>query len=162
MYLQILGMNNSLFFTLLVIVILIIASLFLYNYGNKMLDKQQEAKRQAEIGAQQVSLLVIDKKRMKMTEANLPQLVIDSTPKHLRRTKVPVVKVKYGPKVMSMICDESIFDLIPVKQEVKATVNGIYILSVKGLRGALDKPTKKKGFFAKMKDKAYELREQKK
>ena len=52
------------------------------------------------------------------------------------------------------MCDADIFPLVPVKKEVKANVSGIYITSVKGLRGPLETPQKKKGFFAKMRDKA--------
>ena len=43
---------------------------------------------------------------------------------------------------MSLIADEAIFDLIPIKKEVKATVSGIYITKVTGVRGALEKPEK--------------------
>ena len=33
------------------------------------------------------------------------------------------------------MCDDKIFDDIPLKKEVKATVSGIYITGVKGLHG---------------------------
>ena len=95
-----------------------------------------------------------DKKRMKLTEAGFPQIVVDQTPKYLRRAKVPVVKAKIGPKVASLMCEEKIFDLIPVKKEVKAVMNGIYIIDVKGMRGGLDTKPEKKKFFARLKDKA--------
>jgi hypothetical protein len=67
----------------------------------------------------------------------------------MRRTKLPIVKAKVGPQVMSLVCDEKIFDSIPVKKEVKATVSGIYITSVKGLHGSTKvvQEPKKKGFF---------------
>ena len=81
-------------------------------------------------------------------------MVINNTPKYLRRSKVPVVKAKVGPRIMTLMCDADIFPLVPVKKEVKANVSGIYITSVKGLRGPLETPQKKKGFFAKMRDKA--------
>lgn len=45
---------------------------------------------------------------------------------------------------MTLVADESIYDLIPVKKEVKADVSGIYIIGVRGLRGALTPPAKKK------------------
>ena len=48
---------------------------------------------------------------------------------------------------------EKIYDLIPVKKEVKATISGIYITAVKGVRGPLDVPEKKKGFFARLRNK---------
>ena len=97
--------------------------------------------------------LIIDKKKMKLKEANLPSAVLENTPKYLRRTKVPVVKAKVGPRVMTLMCDVKIFDLIPIKKEVKATVSGIYITAVKGVRGPLEAPekAKKKGFFARFK-----------
>lgn len=54
---------------------------------------------------------------------------------------------------MTLVSDASIFDSIPVKREVKAVVSGIYIMEVKGVRGPLETPKKKKGFWARMKDK---------
>ena len=86
--------------------------------------------------------------------AGLPEMVVNNTPKYLRRSKVPIVKAKIGPKIMTLMCDADIFPLVPVKKEVKASVSGIYITSVKGLRGPLETPQKKKGFFARMRDKA--------
>jgi hypothetical protein len=65
---------------------------------------------------------------------------------------VPIVKAKIGPKIMTLMCDDKIFDLIPVKKEVKAVMNGIYIMDVKGMRSNLDvKPVKQK-FFQRMKN----------
>ena len=54
---------------------------------------------------------------------------------------------------MTLMCDASIYDLIPVKKEVKATVSGIYITAVKGVRGSLEAPPKKKGFWARLRKK---------
>lgn len=92
-------------------------------------------------------MLVIDKKRMKLKEAGFPAVVIDNTPKYLRRAKVAVVKAKVGPKVMTLMCDEKVFPLIPVKKEVRAVVSGIYITGVKGLRGPLETRSKRKKDF---------------
>ena len=89
-------------------------------------------------------MLIIDKKNMKLKESGLPQAVIDQTPKYLRGSKLPIVKAKVGPRVMTLIADEQIFAEIPVKKEVKATVSGLYITGVKGLRGRLEKPEGKK------------------
>ena len=88
-----------------------------------------------------------------MTESGLPKIVIDSTPKLYRRSKIPVVKAKIGPRIMTLTADEKVFDMIPVKQEVKAMVSGIYILSVKSLRGPALTPPPKVGFFQKIKNK---------
>ena len=62
-----------------------------------------------------------------------------------------MVKAKIGPKIMTLMCEAKIFPLIPVKKEVKAVISGIYITNVKGLRGALETPQKKKGFFSRFK-----------
>ena len=121
----------------------------MYFLGKKAEKKQAEQQQQLDAMAQNVTMLIIDKKHMKLKEAGFPAIVLESTPKYLRRAKVPVVKAKIGPKVMTLMCDEKIFPLIPVKKEVKAVLSGIYITDVKGLRGKLEMPEKKKGFFTK-------------
>ena len=95
-------------------------------------------------------MLIIDKKRMPLKDSGLPQMVIDQTPKLMRRSKLPIVKAKVGPKISILIADEKVFDLIPVKKEIKAEVSGLYIVGVKGIRGSLETPQKKKkGFLAR-------------
>lgn len=131
-----------------IIVVLAIALVALYFFGKKQEKKQAEQQEQLKAAAQNVSLLVIDKKRMKLKEAGFPSVVLENTPKYLRGAKLPVVKAKIGPKIMTLMCDEKIFPLIPVKKEVKAVISGIYITEVKGIRGPLEvKEEKKKGFF---------------
>ncbi len=136
---------------LVILAVLLIALVVLYFLGKKAEKKQAEQQEKLDAAAQNVSMLIIDKKRMKLKEAGFPAIVVESTPKYLRRSKVPVVKAKVGPKIMTLMCEESIFPLIPVKKEVKAVVSGIYITSVKGIRGGLEAPKKKKGFFARFK-----------
>lgn len=142
-------------FKILIIVLIVLAAALvgLYFLGRRLERKQAAQQQQIEAAAQNVTMLIIDKKRMKIKEAGLPAMVLEQTPKLLRNSKLPIVKAKIGPKVMTLICDEKIFDLVPVKKEVKAVVSGIYITSVKGIRGPLEAPEKKKGFFKKMKDK---------
>ena len=133
-----------------VIVLLIGVIIGLYFWGKKLQKKQADQEEQLKAVAQSVSMLIIDKKRMKIKEAGLPSAVLENTPKYLRGSKVPVVKAKVGPKIMTLMCDEKIFDLVPVKKEVKAVVSGIYITDVKGIRGALAAPEAKKGFFKRL------------
>ena len=108
---------------LLVILVVLIGLLIgLYFFGKKTQKKQEEQQAQIEASKQTVSMLVIDKKRMPLKESGLPQMVIDQTPKLLRRSKLPIVKAK-----------------------------------VKGIRGNLEAPAKKKkGFFARFKKSAEE------
>ena len=138
---------------LVILVILIIACIALYFLGKRAEKKQAEQQKQLDAVAQTVSMLIIDKRKMKLKDAGFPQIVLDNTPKYLRRSKVPVVKAKIGPKIMTLMCDAQIYPLIPVKKEVKATISGIYITAVKGVRGPLETPQKKKGFFARVRNK---------
>ena len=139
---------------LVILIILVIALVVLYFVGRKMQRKQAAQQEQMEAVKQTVSMLIIDKKRMPIKEAGLPQMVIDQTPKLMRRSKLPIVKAKVGPRIMTLVADAKVFDVIPVKKEVKATVSGIYITDVRGVRGPLEQPVKKKGFFAKLRNKA--------
>ncbi|MDE7298842.1 MAG: hypothetical protein K2N94_08430 [Lachnospiraceae bacterium] len=135
---------------LIIFAVLLVAFIGLAIYANKMQKKSEASQEQIRANAQTYSILVIDKKRMKLKEAGFPQIVVDQTPKALRGAKVPVVKAKIGPKVANLMCDEKIFDLIPVKKEVKAVMNGIYIIDVRGLRGGLEQKPVKQGWFKRM------------
>lgn len=100
---------------LVILAVLIIASIALYFFGKKAEKKQAAQQEQLDAAAQTVSMLIIDKGKMRLRDAGFPQIVIDNTPKYLRRSKVPVVKAKVGPRVMTLMCDAQIFPLIPVK-----------------------------------------------
>lgn len=145
---------------LVVIAITIAAMVALYFFGKKTQAKKEEQDAQMAAVAQTVSMLIIDKKRLKIKDSGLPQAVIDQTPWYMRWSKLPVVKAKVGPKVMTLIADESVFPEIPVKKEVKATVSGIYITAVRGLRGPLEKPEGKKSWRTKLKEKYDSLNSQ--
>ena len=147
-------MSTPMIVLLVVLAVLIIAMVVLYFLGKKMQKKKEEQDAQMAAVAQTIPMLVIDKKKMKLSEAGLPQAVLDQTPKMMRRSKMPIVKAKVGPKVTTFLCDAEIFEQIPVKQQVKATVSGLYITAVKGMRGPLETPPRKKGFMAKLKEKA--------
>lgn len=138
--------------------ILIGLIIFLAIWGKKQQKKMDETEEKIAAASQTVTMLVIDKKKMRFSKAGLPQMVVDATPKYARLAKVPIVKAKVGPKVMILIADNKIFDMIPVKQEIKATVSGIYITNVRSLRGPALVHPKKKRFRDKMKDKADALR----
>lgn len=142
---------------LIVIGVIAVIMAVLYFLGKKAQKKQNEQQELMEQNKQTVSMLIIDKKRMKLKESGLPQMVIDQTPKLMRGSKLPIVKAKVGPQILSLVSDERIFDSIPVKKEVKAVISGIYILDVKGLHGKLPAaPQKKKGWFKRTLEKAQE------
>ena len=142
-----------------ILIVLVVLLVVLYFVGKKLQKKQAQQQAQIEAAKQTVNMLIIDKKKMKLADAGLPPIVLEQTPKYMRRAKLPSVKAKIGPQIMSLVCDASTFDVIPLKKEVKATVSGIYITDVKGIRGSLNAvPQKKKGKFKtwveKMQEKA--------
>ena len=134
---------------LIVLAVIAVILGLLYYFGKKAQTKQAAQQEQMEAMKQTVSMLIIDKKKLRMKDSGLPQMVIDQTPKMMRRAKLPIVKAKVGPRIMTLICDAAIFDQIPVKKEVKATVSGIYLTNVKAVRGTLVQPEnqKKKNWF---------------
>ena len=138
---------------LIVALVLAIVLVVLYFLGKRLQKKQDARQEQLEAAKQSISMLVIDKKRMRLKDSGLPQSVIDQTPKLMRRAKLPIVKAKVGPRIMVLIAEEKVFDMIPLKKEVKATVSGLYITEVRGMRGPLPVPPKKEGFFKRMKNK---------
>ncbi|MCD7708343.1 MAG: hypothetical protein LUI02_00540 [Clostridiales bacterium] len=143
---------------LIIIIGMVVVLLILFLLGRRAQKKKAEQDEQIAAAAQQMTMLIIDKKRMKLNESGLPQNVINATPKLMRRTKVPIVKAKVGPRVMTLIADEQIYDEIPIKKEVKATVSGLYVTGVRGIRGQLEKPPKKKkGIRARLQAKYSEV-----
>lgn len=117
--------------------------------GRKMQKKQQA---DIEAASQIISMLVIDKKKMKVKDATLPKVVAEQIPKYMQFAKLPLVKAKVGPKVMTLIADVKVFDALPLKTEVKVAVSGIYITEIKYIRGKVEpKPLTKKEQRAKAK-----------
>ena len=147
-------MSTPVIVLLVILAVLIVALVVLYFMGKKMQKRKEEQDAQMAAVAQTIPMLVIDKKKMKLSESGLPQAILEQTPKMMRRSKMPIVKAKVGPKVTTFLCETEIFEQIPVKQQIKATVSGLYITGIKGMRGPLETVPRKKGFMAKLKEKA--------
>ena len=73
-------MNTFTIVMLVILVVLIGVLVALYFFGKKAQKKQEEQQAQIEAAKQTVSMLVIDKKRLRLKESGLPQMVIDQTP----------------------------------------------------------------------------------
>lgn len=152
---------------LIIIAVAIVILFVLYKVGDKLQKKQLAQKEQLADAAQPATMLVIDKKIMPLKDANLPKIVLEQTPKRFQKAKMPIVKAKVGPQIMNFICDDAIFDQVPTKGEVKAMISGIYILSVKSVRGKknqaeeeTDGKKKKKSLRTKMAAKQAEYQRQ--
>jgi len=151
---------NTLTIVLLIVTVIVVGiTVALYFLGKRAEKKRAEQEEQISSTAQSVSMLIIDKKMMKLKDSGLPEQVIASTPWYAKRSKMPIVKAKVGPKIMTFICDNMIYDAVPVKKEVKAMVSGLYITSVRGLHGKTVQPEqKKKGLRAWANRKLQEMR----
>jgi cbb3-type cytochrome oxidase subunit 3 len=139
--------------------LLIAAIVFIFIRGRKMQQQQAEAKKKMEEAKQTVTMLIIDKQKKKMIEAGLPDEVLKQVPVYARRFKVPVVKAKVQTRIMNLLADDKVFEILPVKKQVTCTVSGMYITELKSVRGgSVPKlPEKKKGFMQKLREKAAEM-----
>ena len=119
---------------LIVLAVIAVVLVVLYFVGRRLqsrADGQQEMINQSKITT---SILVIDKKKMRIKESNLPQIVQDQVPAYLKWRKMPLVKAKIGPKIQTLMCDEKVFKEIPVKKNVKVELAGMYIVAIKGYK----------------------------
>ncbi len=136
--------------------IILIALVILYFVGRNMQKKQDDANVRIEAMRQTVSMLIIDKKMLKVTKSGLPQVAIDQVPFYMRWQKMPIVKAKVGPRIMTLAAEKNVWDVLPVKQEVKVDISGIYITGIKSVRGGSVKPVEKKKFMDRFKKKKNE------
>ena len=121
---------------MIIVIVVALAIMFvLYRVGDKLQKKQSAQREQMVEAAQPMNMLINDKKMLPKKDAGLPKMVMEQTPKRYQKAKLPIAKVKVGPQIMNMICDDAIFDELPTRGEVKAMVSGIYIISVKSVRG---------------------------
>ncbi len=119
---------------LVIIAVILVILVILYFVGRKLQNKANS--QQSIINQNKVtqSILVIDKKKQKAKDSNLPKMVQDQIPKYLRFRKLPLVKAKIGPKITTLMCDEKVFKVLPVKKMVKVDLAGMYIVGVKGYK----------------------------
>ncbi len=120
------------FWTVLIVVLIIAAVVLflLYHFGQKMQMRQAESQKAIETYSQNVSLLVIDKKKMKLKEAPFPSEVYAQTPFYLKLAKIYVVKAKIGPKIVNLMCDKPVFEQLPLKATVQGKISGAYLTEI--------------------------------
>lgn len=152
-------MSTVLNVVLVILVILVIILAVLYYFGRKMEKRQVEQQSMIDAAKQVVTIMAIDKKKMKLKDAGLPAIVMEQTPWYTKRAKIPVVKAKIGSRITTMIADEKVFLQLPLRTEAKVVVSGLYITEIKSVRGGIPPlPPKKtftqriKGLFKKDKD----------
>ena len=129
---------------LVILVILVVAAVALYFYGRKLQEQQASQQAAFDAAKQTVSMLVIDKKKLRISQSGLPQMVLDQQPWYTKWMKVPIVKAKVGPRIMTFMADANVFDVLPLKTECKVVISGLYITEIKSARGGIPQVPKKK------------------
>jgi hypothetical protein len=94
----------------------------------KKMDEQQVLVNQHKMPA---SILVLEKRKDKISNANVPKSVIEQIPKVYKIKKIPIVKAKIGPQVMDLLCDEDIFEKLPLRKTVRVDLAGIFIAGIR-------------------------------
>lgn len=122
----------------------------LYFWGKKLQKKYDEQQQLVNQYKQPVQIFVLDKKKDKPDNLKLPKQVREQLPKMYRKRKMPVVIAKIGPQIQTFLCDDTVYNTIPVKKQIKVEVAGIMIVNV--LSGKLPAPAKQ-GMMDKMKTK---------
>jgi len=121
---------------LVILAILLVAFIiYMFFYMRKMNARQAESQKMIDQYTQKLNLLIIDKKMIKLKDAPFPKEVYEQAPPIMKFQKVCVVKAKVGPKVFNLMCERRVYDMIPVKTNIMATVSGLYITEV--LKGAV-------------------------
>ncbi|PKM58018.1 MAG: hypothetical protein CVU98_03055 [Firmicutes bacterium HGW-Firmicutes-3] len=121
---------------ILIIVLAVVAVVLaiLYFVGKKMQKKADGQQAMIDQQKMTVTILVIDKKKMRIKDSNLPKIVQDQVPAYLKLRKMPLVKAKIGPKITTLLCDEKVFKELPVKKNVKVDIAGMYIIGIKNYK----------------------------
>jgi hypothetical protein len=112
-----------------------VALYFVNSWASKKTAQQNEMVAQHK---QTVTLYVIDKKKDKITNANLPKAMAEQVPRMGKLMKMPLVKVKVGPQIMTMVCEAETFKVLPVKKTVTVEVAGAYIVGMKGMKTKME------------------------
>ncbi len=144
-------------FMFIAMIVLGIVAVGLYFLNKRLGSRMTEAQGMIEQTKQQTNIYVIDKKKDKITNVNMPKMVIDQVPSYQKLLNNYFVKAKIGPQIMTLMCDKNTFAALPVKKNVKVELAGIYIVSVVGMKSKEEmkaiKKQKKEEAKAKSKEK---------
>ena len=140
------------FWVIIIILAAVVAVLLILVFIGKRAQKRQAQNEDIiRANAQVVSVLVIDKKKMKITQAGLPDLALAEVKWYQKIQKIPVVKVKVQNRIANVLCDVRVYDALPVKCEAKVVLSGLYITEIRSIRGgAILQPEKKKTLWQRL------------
>ncbi len=135
----------------LIAAILGIGFYFLNKWAFKRMNTQNEMIEQYKTTQ---TAYIIDKRRDKAANVNLPKAVQEKMPKASRFVKLNFVKVKIGPQILTLVADKNVYKALPLKKSIKIDIAGLYIVSMAGLKTpeqikAIEKEKKEKAKLAK-------------
>ena len=115
----------------IILAVIVAALYFLNKWAGKRMANQQEMVAKHK---QTATIYIIDKKKDKLTNANLPKAMASQIPRMGRIMKMPLVKAKIGPQIVTLIADNAVFPALPIKKNVTVEIAGAYIVSMKGMK----------------------------
>lgn len=121
---------------IIVIVVLALVVFGLYKLNQWASKKMTEQESLIQSSKQQASIFVIDKRRDKAENVNMPKVFYENMNAVNKRMKMNFVKAKVGPQIVTLMCDKHIFNNLEVQKTYKVEIAGLYIVSVKGLKSA--------------------------
>lgn len=120
-------------YLIIIAVILVIVLAIMYYFNRKNLGKMTQAQDFINQNKTTMQIFVIDKKLEKPTPSNLTKAIYDQMSKTSRMRKMPMVKAKVGPQIVTLMCDKSVYQVLPVKKSIKVELAGIYIVKIHGM-----------------------------
>lgn len=118
---------------LIVTLILVAVFVGLYFLNKRGMKRMVQAQDFIDQNRMTVQIFVIDKRQEKPTEKNIPKAVYEQMPKATRMRKTNLVRAKIGPQIVTLMCDNPVYEVLPVKKTVKVDIAGMYIVSITGM-----------------------------
>ena len=118
---------------IIVIIALAVALFFAYRANRKAMGQMIQAQDFIDANRQTVQIFVIDKKNEKPSASNMPKAVYDQLPKKAKAKKAYLIRAKVGPQIVTLMCDKPVYNVMPVKKNVKVDLAGMYIISITGM-----------------------------
>ena len=118
---------------IIIIIALAAALFFAYRANRKAMGQMIQAQDFIDANRQTVQIFVIDKKNEKPSTSNMPKAVFEQLPKKAKAKKAFLVRAKVGPQIVTLMCDKPVYNVMPVKKNVKVDLAGMYIVSITGM-----------------------------
>ncbi len=106
----------------------------LYYLNKWAIKKNSEQQQFISTNKQFMSAYIIDKRRDKIQNVQMPKMVSEQMPKYYKFLKMYFIKAKIGPQIITLMCSKEVYNTLTVKKTFKCEIAGIYIVSVVGMK----------------------------